>query len=219
MTSFVAAALLLALGLPADDPARATAPVRTDPPGCLPTDVPFPVDATGPAPAAITVRFEIGDDGSATDISVAFPVDAVVSDMLVDAARWAVEICNWVPAEDGPSGAASRQVALRLPVVPARKNLEGLTPPRKVEVDCFRSAFNLGPLTIKKELKITAKFPIFIDGKPGRVQLLEKFDDPLIQSRLEQSITAAVKACEWIPGKDASGRPTAMYVILPIRLR
>jgi hypothetical protein len=222
MTSLLVAASLLALGAPPGDVAPAPPRVTADPPMCLPTDVTFPVDATGPMPEAITIRFEIGDDGAAKDISIGFPVGASVSDLLVEAATQAVEYCTWVPAGEGSTEAVSRKVALRLPVVPAptdrRTDPGGVKAPKMVEPDCFRGAFDIRPLVPKQKVAIVAKFPIFTDGKPGRARLLNQVDDPAIQERLERSITVAVKSCEWVPGKDGNGRPTLVYVLLPIRI-
>ena len=47
---------------------------------------------------------------------------------------------------------------------------------------------------------------------------MERFDDPEIQARFLASVEQALPSCVWIPGADANGRPTAIYVILPLRL-
>lgn len=217
---FPALALLLLIASPslagaADPPS----PARTAPPGCLPTDVAFPTDATGPAPAEVTVRFEVGEDGRAQDVSVGFPVDAVVSDLLVQSATRAVQACRWVLPEDRKDGPDPRRVTLRLPVVRAMTKDDRWTPPRMVEKYCFRDAFDPGPFTVRKEVKVVAKFPVFANGKAGRARLLQWVDDPAVQGRFEQAVTAAATSCEWTPGRDEADRPISMYVVLPITLR
>lgn len=219
LTTLRATVLLVALASPPGSAATGAPRVRAEPPMCLPTQVTFPADATGPMPDAITIRFVIAADGGAKDVSVGFPVGAPVSEMLVEAAKSAVEHCTWVPEEGGSADPSSRSVALRLPVVPAPTDRRGLTSPKMVDVDCFRSTFNLVTIVPKQRFAITAKFPVFADGKPGRARLLEKFDDPAIQDQLERSVTVAVRSCEWVPGKDAGGRPTLVWVVLPIRIQ
>lgn len=219
MACLLAAVALVALSSPSGSAAGDAPRVRTDPPICLPTEVTFPADASGPMPETITIRFGIGEDGGAKDVSIGFPAGAPVSDLLVEAAKQAVEHCTWLPAGGGSTDRVSREVALRLPVVPAPTDRGGLKPPKMVEPDCFSRAFDMRPLVPKQKIAIAAKVPIFEDGKPGRARLLNHFDDPAIQDRLERSITVAVKSCEWVPGTDGSGHPTLVYVIIPIRIR
>ena len=208
--AILACALLALLVLAPPPPEAASA--RTDPPSCLPVDVLFPRDATGPAPERITVRFEIADDGIARDISVGFPIGSHVSEFLLQAATHAVEICRWVPEGDPP-----RRVALRLPVVGPRSMGPRFKAPSMVERGCFRDAFRL-PFVAVKDLRVHVKFPVYPDGRIGRVELMERFDDPEIQARFLASVEQALRSCAWIPGADANGRPTAIYVVLPLRL-
>jgi protein TonB len=35
--------------------------------------------------------------------------------------------------------------------------------------------------------------------------------------RISDAIWQAVQACRWVPGADAQGRPTSIWVILPLR--
>src|SRR5512146_1444986 len=113
LTTLRATVLLVALASPPGSAPGVAPRVRAEPPMCLPTEVTFPEDATGPMPDAITVRFVIAADGGAKDVSIGFPVGVPVSEMLVEAARHAVEYCTWVPETDGSTGPASRDVVLR----------------------------------------------------------------------------------------------------------
>ena len=36
--------------------------------------------------------------------------------------------------------------------------------------------------------------------------------------RISEAVRRAVQACDWTPGADAQGNPTALWVVLPIRL-
>ena len=208
----IPACALLALLVLAPPPPEAAA-ARTEPASCLPVDVLFPWNATGPAPERVTVRFEIADDGTARDISVGFPTGSPVAELLLQAATRAVEVCRWVPEGDPP-----RRVALSLPVIGPRPMGPTFIAPKMVERGCFRDAFRM-PFVVVKELRIHVKFPVYPDGKIGKVELRERFDDPEIQARLLASVEQALRSCAWSPGADATGRPTAIYVLMPLILR
>jgi hypothetical protein len=195
-------------------------PARTAPPECQPTQVTFPPDATGEPPAAVTLRFEIGPDGTAQDVSVGFPIDAAVSDLLVQSAVRAVQACRWVPPADGgePSSGAPR-VALRLPVVRATNATRRITAPRMVRSECFREAFDMRSMTVTRALTVQVKVPVLVNGTAGRATSLQRFDDPAVQEHFERLVTTALASCEWIPGHDEDGRAVLVHVILPIKLR
>jgi protein TonB len=36
--------------------------------------------------------------------------------------------------------------------------------------------------------------------------------------RISDAVKRAVQACEWVPGADAEGKPTSLWVVMPIRL-
>jgi protein TonB len=36
--------------------------------------------------------------------------------------------------------------------------------------------------------------------------------------RISDAVRRAILACSWKPGADAEGKPTALWVVLPIRL-
>jgi protein TonB len=60
---------------------------------------------------------------------------------------------------------------------------------------------------------VTVKFAIGRDSSPSRFEVMTK-DVP---DRISASIWSAVQECKWIAGADAQGRPTAIWVILPLR--
>ncbi len=202
---------------PPANPPRPAVDVRTDPAACLPTSVMLPSDATGPMPEAIALNFTIDDDGDAQNVSVGFVAGAPASDMLVQAAARAVEECTWVIPGGVAPGPTARTVKLRLPVIPFEK-LEGpVTSPKMADPYCFRGAFHF-PVRWDKEVRVVIKFPVYADGNPGRVRAMNLVADPGVQRGLERAATSAVKACEWIPGRDGAGTPARIFVLLPLRL-
>lgn len=60
---------------------------------------------------------------------------------------------------------------------------------------------------------VTVKFAIGRDGVPSRFEVLTGVPD----QRISGAIWKAVQECKWVPGADAQGKPTAIWVILPIR--
>jgi hypothetical protein len=60
---------------------------------------------------------------------------------------------------------------------------------------------------------VVAKFGVKPNGQPYAFTLLGQVPD----KRIEQAIWNAVSQCEWNPGTDASGKPVAIWVTLPVR--
>ena len=61
---------------------------------------------------------------------------------------------------------------------------------------------------------ITLKIGIRRDGSVQALQIMTAVPD----KRIEDAIRNAVGACPFVPGADAQGRPTPIWVIMPIRL-
>jgi hypothetical protein len=213
------ASVLLTLESPPSTESPSHSPaVRTDPEACLPTSVMLPSDATGPAPASVAVSFTVDGEGSAQEVSVGVVAGAPASDLLVQAAARAVEECTWVLPGGRAPGPTARTVEFRLPVIPFQK-LEGpVTSPKMADPDCFRGAFHF-PVRWDEEVRVVIKFPVYADGNPGRVRAMNLVADPGVRRGLERAATAAVKGCAWIPGRDAAGAPTRIFVLMPLRLR
>ncbi len=62
---------------------------------------------------------------------------------------------------------------------------------------------------------IAVKFAVRRDGSPAYFAVMT----PVPDKRIGDAIWQAVTGCRWIPGADAQGRPTTIWVILPIRFR
>jgi protein TonB len=99
--------------------------------------------------------------------------------------------------EDAPSYATA---GFKKPVM-AQKNCvqEAVRIPRDLQ------GFISGPITVK--------FAIGRDSSPSRFEVITTG----VPDRITSAIWQAVQECKWIAGADAQGRPTAIWVILPLR--
>ncbi|HEU4385283.1 MAG TPA: hypothetical protein VFR85_17495 [Anaeromyxobacteraceae bacterium] len=90
----------------------------------------------------------------------------------------------------------------------------GFRPPREKERGCLSRS-----MRVPRELAgfvsgpITVKFAVRRDGSIGQVQLMSQVPDPRIADIIRQGLSS----CEWLPGADAQGNPTPIWVIQPIR--
>ncbi|MBK9518465.1 MAG: hypothetical protein IPO09_14165 [Anaeromyxobacter sp.] len=62
---------------------------------------------------------------------------------------------------------------------------------------------------------IKVKFAVNKDGTPSRFEVLSAISD----QRIASAIWQAIKSCKWTAGADAQGRPTNIWMILPVRLQ
>ncbi|MGC4001135.1 MAG: energy transducer TonB [Anaeromyxobacter sp.] len=60
---------------------------------------------------------------------------------------------------------------------------------------------------------LTVKFAVLSNGTVDKIEVMQKLPD----ARINEAIAAAVRSCKFTPGADATGRPTAISVILPLR--
>jgi protein TonB len=60
---------------------------------------------------------------------------------------------------------------------------------------------------------ITVQFAILRDGSPSQFKVITNG----VPDRIAGAIWAAVQECRWIAGADPQGRPTNIWVILPLR--
>jgi len=85
--------------------------------------------------------------------------------------------------------------------------------PRMRAPDCFGRTIRIPRSQAGARRLVEAKFVIGRDGRVGRFQILTE-DLPLA---LAEAIATSVQGCEWLPATDG-GKPTAMWVVLPVRL-
>jgi protein TonB len=60
---------------------------------------------------------------------------------------------------------------------------------------------------------ITVKFAVRRDGSVAQVQIMSQIPDPRIGDVVRQGLSR----CEFVPGADAQGNPTTLWVIMPVR--
>jgi protein TonB len=61
---------------------------------------------------------------------------------------------------------------------------------------------------------VTARVAVSTTGQATSVQVMGQVADP----RISDAVRRAVQSCAWVPGADAQGKPTTLWVVLPIRL-
>jgi protein TonB len=91
----------------------------------------------------------------------------------------------------------------------------GFKAPRMAEKDCFRDNFRISSALSGFVASVTVKFAVYPNGAVGAFSVMGQVPDP----RIADAIRNALANCTWIPGADAQGRPTPIYVILPVRLQ
>jgi outer membrane biosynthesis protein TonB len=102
------------------------------------------------------------------------------------------------PAPDGPRYLAS-----------------GFRSPRLAQADCLSENLRLPPQLAEMVAgPVTVKFAVYPDGRVDQLQVMNKLPDP----RIGEAVARAVRACEWVPGADADGTPTPLWVVQPLRL-
>jgi periplasmic protein TonB len=90
----------------------------------------------------------------------------------------------------------------------------GYRKPAQAQPNCVQSTVRL-PRELMGFISgpITVKFAIGRDGVPSRFQVMTNVPD----QRIANAIWGAVQTCKWVPGADAQGKPTAIWVIMPLR--
>jgi protein TonB len=91
----------------------------------------------------------------------------------------------------------------------------GFKAPKMADKDCFKDNFRIPPALSGFVTSVTVKFAVYTNGAVGAFSVMGQVPD----QRIADAIRNAVSNCTWTPGADAQGRPTAIYVILPVRLQ
>ncbi len=92
----------------------------------------------------------------------------------------------------------------------------GYVKPHQATPNCVQSSVRVPPsLTGFVSGPIPVKFAIGKDGAPSKFQVMAGTDNP----QIGEIIWRAVQACKWVPGADPQGRPTSIWVILPLRFQ
>jgi TonB family protein len=191
---------------PAAQPsAQPAAPAAHEPVAAPPPKAPAPRQAPRP-PAAEPRR---------ASVAAAEPRPPVVVASLP--AREPVETR---PLAAPPPVAAPTAQAVPLPPPPApieeapRYPTEGFRRPRLVEPGCVQRSIRLPrDATARLSGPVTVKFAVGTAGEVGLFQVLGDVGDP----RVAQALSDAVRGCRFVPGADAQGTPTRLWVTMPIR--
>jgi protein TonB len=92
----------------------------------------------------------------------------------------------------------------------------GFKGPRLASKGCIGESMKIPPQLLEQLTgPVTVKFAVYSNGAVGSFQLLTPVPDP----RIADAIKRAITDCEWIPGADAQGNPTAIWVIQPLRFQ
>jgi TonB family protein len=92
--------------------------------------------------------------------------------------------------------------------------LEGFQKARMAEPGCVQAAVRL-PRDLANRLSgpVTVKFAVGVDGTVGLFQVMGEVPD----RRVADALWSAIQSCRFIPGTDAQGRKTRLWVVMPIR--
>ncbi len=113
----------------------------------------------------------------------------------------------------GAAGAATGGDAASLDEAPAYPDA-GWRRPEQAQRHCVQES-----VRIPQELRgfvsgpITVRFAIGRDGAPSAFQVMGSIPDP----RIGAAIWQAIRACQWLAGTDAQGRPMKIWVTMPLR--
>jgi protein TonB len=118
------------------------------------------------------------------------------------------------PAPAAPAAAPVAAAAEPSPDAP-RYAGDGFQSPRLQSRTCISENLRL-PSQLNGAVpdSITARIAVSPTGRTTSVQVMGQVADP----RISEAVRRAVQACDWVPGADAEGKPTALWVVMPIRL-
>jgi hypothetical protein len=92
---------------------------------------------------------------------------------------------------------------------------DGFQAPRLANRTCIADGLRLPPqVDASSPALVTVRVAVAATGQVTQVQVMGQVADP----RISDAVRRAVQDCEWLPGADAAGKPTALWVVQPIRL-
>ncbi len=89
----------------------------------------------------------------------------------------------------------------------------GMTAPRMVKDNCVGEKLTGLVPTAGDRGEALVKFVVQVDGGVGEFAVMQGADD----EETARVIEAAVRSCEWVPGKDTAGKTAAQWTVVPIR--
>ena len=91
----------------------------------------------------------------------------------------------------------------------------GYVKPREAEPKCVQNSVRIPPALTGFVSRVTVKFAVKKDGTPDKFQILGGTDN----AQIADAIWRGILSCKWVPGNDPQGRPTAIWVILPLNFK
>jgi TonB family protein len=91
---------------------------------------------------------------------------------------------------------------------------DGFRRPEPTTPGCVQNSIRI-PRDLASRLPstLTLRFAVGRDGRADLVQVLGAVPDP----RLTEALRSAVSGCSFSPGTDEAGRPTRLWVVMPLR--
>jgi periplasmic protein TonB len=91
----------------------------------------------------------------------------------------------------------------------------GYKKPQEAQRGCVTSSLRFPKDLAGYVSSVTVKFAIGRDGQPSLFQVMGGGTDP----RIAAAIWQAIQSCQWQPGADPQGRPTKIWMIMPVRFQ
>jgi periplasmic protein TonB len=90
----------------------------------------------------------------------------------------------------------------------------GFQKPRPEAPSCVQNALRI-PADLQGFVAgpVTVRFAVSREGVVSRFEVMGDVAHP----RIAEAIQQAVKSCQFLPGADAQGRPTPLWLVMPIR--
>jgi protein TonB len=90
----------------------------------------------------------------------------------------------------------------------------GFRKPQPEVPSCVQTSLRI-PADLQNFLSgpVTVRFAVSRDGAVSRLEVLGEVPHP----RIAEAIRQAVGSCRFVPGADAQGRPTSLWLVMPIR--
>ncbi|WP_049778370.1 TonB family protein [Anaeromyxobacter sp. K] len=185
-------------------PAAAPSRVPAEPPAPRPRAArEQPAPSPAPRPSTARAAERAADPAPARGGGSVGPATLVSLDH-ADAGRGA-----WtdVPLPPPPAGATPVEDAPRYAA-------EGFRKPHLEVARCVQDAIRL-PRDARERVSgpVTVRFAVAKDGTVGLFQVMGDLPD----RRVADAIWTAVRGCRFAPGADAAGKPTRLWVVMPIR--
>lgn len=174
-----------------------------------------------PPPAPPAARKRPPDSKPRTDLPKPPPPQALIQPQEIQAEMKAPDP-NEPPEPEYDYGDAAEGEGVIGGVVGAAPGIEdapsyataGFRKPEMVVPRCVQNSIRL-PQALQGFVSgpVTIKFAVNRDASVSRFELLTPVPDP----RIGEAIWRGVQSCRFTPGTDPQGRPTAIWVIIPIR--